>query len=84
MYICICEQVTDTQIKNAIKEGATSVRDLKKELGIASQCGQCGQCAKALLKEHSCKKTCQKVTAKASAIPMNFAKNHPESIAISA
>ncbi len=52
MYICICEQVTDKQIKTAIIEGATSLRDLRSKLGVASQCGQCGRCAKAMLKEH--------------------------------
>ncbi len=53
MYICICEQVTDKQIKIAISEGANSLRDLRSELGVASQCGQCGRCAKKILKEHS-------------------------------
>lgn len=53
MYICICKQVTDKQIKAAINEGARSIRDLRSELGVASQCGQCGRCAKAILKEHA-------------------------------
>jgi len=53
MYICICKQVTDKQIKVAINEGATSLRDLRNELDVASQCGQCGRCAKAMLKEHA-------------------------------
>jgi len=52
MYICICNQVTDKQIKAAIDKGARSMRDLRSKLGVASQCGQCGQCAKAILKEH--------------------------------
>ena len=52
MYICICEQVTDKQIKSAISAGASSLRDLRDELGVASQCGQCGKCAKALIDEH--------------------------------
>ncbi len=28
------------------------MRDLRIQLGVASQCGQCGRCAKAMLKEH--------------------------------
>ena len=51
MYICICEQVTDRQIKTAIDNGAASLRDLRNKLGVASQCGRCGCCAKAMLKE---------------------------------
>jgi len=53
MYICICKQITDKQIKAAIDEGAQSLRDLRSELGVASECGQCGQCARAILKEHT-------------------------------
>lgn len=53
MYICICKQVTERQIKAAIDEGASSLRDLRNELDVASQCGQCGRCAKAMLKEHT-------------------------------
>lgn len=53
MYVCICKQVTDRQIKTAIENGATSMRDLRNELDIANQCGQCGRCAKAMLKEHA-------------------------------
>jgi len=53
MYVCICKQVTDKQIKTAIEDGATSMRELRNELGVASQCGQCGSCAKTMLKEHA-------------------------------
>jgi len=36
-----------------MNEGATTLRDLRNELGVASQCGQCGRCAKTMLKEHA-------------------------------
>ncbi|NOX08683.1 MAG: bacterioferritin-associated ferredoxin [Gammaproteobacteria bacterium] len=55
MYICICNQVTDKQINAAIEDGASSLYDLRKELGVANQCGQCGQCARGMLKEHRMK-----------------------------
>ena len=64
MYICICEQVTDKQIKTAIKQGASCMRDLRKELGIASQCGQCGRCAKDLLKKHCSGNSCQQTSVR--------------------
>jgi len=53
MYICICNKVTDTQIKNAVDEGASTIDDLRTELGVASQCGQCGNCAKTLINEYT-------------------------------
>jgi bacterioferritin-associated ferredoxin len=41
MYICLCNSVTDKQIRSAIAGGATSLRCLRDELGVASQCGSC-------------------------------------------
>lgn len=52
MYVCVCEGITDKQIKKAIDSGANTVRKLHDELGVASQCGQCGRCAKKILSEH--------------------------------
>ena len=42
MYICICHEVTDRHIRNAVLEGAATLRDLRTGLGVASQCGKCG------------------------------------------
>ncbi len=55
MYICVCEQVTEKQIKIAIREGAASLNDLSDNLGVASQCGQCSGCVKGLLEKHTTK-----------------------------
>ena len=41
MYVCICNGVTDKQIRRAIAGGAQSVQCLRDELGVASQCGGC-------------------------------------------
>ena len=41
MYICLCNGVTDKQIRNAIAGGATTLQCLRDELGVASQCGGC-------------------------------------------
>lgn len=49
MYVCLCNGVTDKQIKASIKEGATTMRALYKEHNIGSQCGKCCQCAKSIL-----------------------------------
>ncbi|AWY01297.1 bacterioferritin [Marinomonas primoryensis] len=49
MYVCICNQVSDKDIKASIQEGATTMRALYKEHNIGSQCGKCCQCAKKLL-----------------------------------
>ncbi|GGW59606.1 bacterioferritin-associated ferredoxin [Alishewanella tabrizica] len=41
MFVCICKAVSDKAIKQAIAEGADSIRDLKARLGVGSQCGKC-------------------------------------------
>ncbi len=49
MYICVCNAVTERDIHEAVCEGACSMRDLRQQLGVASQCGRCATCAKAVL-----------------------------------
>jgi bacterioferritin-associated ferredoxin len=50
MYVCICRQVTDRDIRDAVvNEGARSMRDLQRGLGVASCCGCCAPCAREVL-----------------------------------
>lgn len=42
MYVCLCKGVTDTQIRQAVVNGAQSVREVNRLLGTASECGKCG------------------------------------------
>lgn len=42
MYICLCKAVTDSHIREAVENGATNFGQVRKELGLASQCGKCG------------------------------------------
>ncbi|WP_394389288.1 bacterioferritin-associated ferredoxin [Shewanella woodyi] len=41
MYVCLCHAVTDTQIKEAVSQGDSSLNDVKKRLGVGDQCGKC-------------------------------------------
>jgi len=49
MIICVCKAVSDRQIRNAVKGGADSLRDLSRELGVGTCCGKCLPEAKAAL-----------------------------------
>lgn len=49
MYVCICKQITCGQIRAAVDQGVITVRDLKQQLGVASQCGKCAGCARGVL-----------------------------------
>jgi bacterioferritin-associated ferredoxin len=51
MYVCICNAVSDGEIRQAVRLGATSLKDLREGLGVATNCGKCVSCAKAVLRE---------------------------------
>ena len=52
MYVCICNAITDKQIRNAAKAGVTDLRALQAELGVASGCGSCKEAASEILAEY--------------------------------
>jgi bacterioferritin-associated ferredoxin len=41
MYVCVCKGVTERRIAAAVRDGACSLRDLSRELGVGSACGKC-------------------------------------------
>jgi len=49
MIVCVCKAVSDRQIRSAVKGGASSLRDLTRELGVGTCCGKCLPEAKAAL-----------------------------------
>ena len=51
MYVCICNAVTDKQIRARAREGCTSLRQLSKETGCATTCGKCARHAREILNE---------------------------------
>jgi bacterioferritin-associated ferredoxin len=51
MYVCLCKGITDTQIRAAVQDGATSMREVSNALGVASQCGKCGVLARDIVRE---------------------------------
>lgn len=51
MYVCVCKAVTDRQIHKAVENGASTLRELAQDLGVATQCGKCAKCAHSVLCE---------------------------------
>ena len=51
MYVCLCKGITDTQIRAAVEDGASSLRDVRNTLGVASQCGKCGILTRGIVRE---------------------------------
>lgn len=51
MYVCICNSVTDRQIRAAVEQGVKTFGQLRAELGVATCCGRCESCARNLLND---------------------------------
>ncbi len=51
MYVCICNAVTERQIREAAHNGASSVEALQDRLKVATCCGNCRDCARRVLGE---------------------------------
>lgn len=50
MFVCLCNAITDKDIKNAVLEnGVGNMRDLKEQFSIANQCGKCVQQAQLII-----------------------------------
>ncbi len=52
MYICICNAVTDKDIRQAVKAGANDLGALQEQLGVAVNCGSCADDAAQLIREN--------------------------------
>ena len=51
MYICLCKAVTDKDIHRAVSNGTSTMRCLRQQNGVGSQCGRCVGHAKEVLGE---------------------------------
>jgi bacterioferritin-associated ferredoxin len=51
MIVCVCNNVSDRKIRQAVDAGLTSMSALRQELDVATCCGKCHSCAKEILRE---------------------------------
>lgn len=51
MYVCLCKGVTDSQIREAVNNGAESMREVREQLGVSTQCGKCVCHARDIVKD---------------------------------
>jgi bacterioferritin-associated ferredoxin len=51
MYVCLCNGITENQIRDAVSDGVRSLRELRADLGVASCCGKCADCAQQVIRE---------------------------------
>ena len=51
MYVCICNAITDQQIRAAREAGVRDLSALQETLGVAAGCGSCRHVASKILAE---------------------------------
>jgi bacterioferritin-associated ferredoxin len=51
MIVCICQNVSDRKIRQAVDAGASTMPQLRDSLGVGTCCGKCHPHAKQVLRE---------------------------------
>jgi bacterioferritin-associated ferredoxin len=52
MIVCVCNNISDREIRQAMELGSTTMEELRRDLGVATCCGQCFSCAEEILNEY--------------------------------
>jgi len=51
MYVCVCNRVTDSDIRNAVDDGISNIRQLSQSTGCSTSCGCCKEMATEILQQ---------------------------------
>ncbi|MFM2486301.1 bacterioferritin-associated ferredoxin [Celerinatantimonas yamalensis] len=51
MFICLCQGITDSQIRQAVRDGNMTLAEVRQKLPVATQCGRCTQSVKDVINE---------------------------------
>jgi bacterioferritin-associated ferredoxin len=62
MYVCICHGITDRQVRQAVDDGANSMRQLREQMPIGSCCGRCLGTAKEILNDRRAENKCCQIS----------------------
>lgn len=49
MIVCICHDISDLEIRQAVDLGLSTMAELRRDLGIGTSCGSCLDCAQRVL-----------------------------------
>ncbi|MBA5607154.1 (2Fe-2S)-binding protein [Duganella sp. FT3S] len=49
MIVCVCNNISDREIRQAVELGLRTLDELREQLGVATCCGQCADCAQGVL-----------------------------------
>lgn len=51
MYVCICNAVTDSEIRSAVDDGVRNLKQLSRINGCGVTCGSCREVASELIQQ---------------------------------
>jgi bacterioferritin-associated ferredoxin len=63
MYICLCNNVTDRQIRESVNRGADTLPAVQRHLPVATCCGRCEDTAVELIETERTRKGYASVAA---------------------
>lgn len=52
MIVCVCNNISEREIRQAVDLGVSSMAELRRDLGVATCCGKCHTCAREVLSGH--------------------------------
>ena len=52
MIVCVCNNISDREIRQAVDLGLSSMAELRRDLGVATCCGKCASYAEQVFNEH--------------------------------
>jgi len=52
MIVCVCNNISDREIRQAVDLGLVSMDELRRDLGVATCCGNCASYAADVLATH--------------------------------
>jgi bacterioferritin-associated ferredoxin len=52
MIVCVCNNISDREIRQAVDLGISSMPELHRELGVGTCCRKCVSYAREVLNEH--------------------------------
>jgi bacterioferritin-associated ferredoxin len=53
MYVCVCNAVTDREIRQCLALGAQTFEQVRECLGVSTNCGRCEPVAREIVVERS-------------------------------
>jgi bacterioferritin-associated ferredoxin len=56
MYVCVCNAVTDSDIRNAVDDGVSNLKQLRRVTDCGATCGSCNDMAVEVLQQALAKK----------------------------